>query len=54
MKTAAESDMPDNTPAAPGRSALLTSEDWWAVWLGGLIAAVAAAGLLTAERIRHA
>lgn len=39
--------MPDHVPPAPGRSALLTSEDWWAVWLGGLLIAVAAAGLLT-------
>ena len=39
--------MPDHVPPAPGRFALLTSEDWWAVWLGGLLIAVAAAGLLT-------
>ena len=39
--------MPDHVPPAPGRSALLTSEDWWAVWLGGLLIAVAAAGPLT-------
>ena len=33
-------------PAAPPRG-LLASEDWWAVWLGGLLIAVAALGLLT-------
>lgn len=39
--------MPDHAPPARSRSALLTSEDWWAVWLGGLLIAVAALGLLT-------
>ena len=29
------------------RRGLLASEDWWAVWLGGLLIAVAALGLLT-------
>ena len=29
------------------RRGLLTSEDWWAIWLGGLLIAVAALGLLT-------
>ena len=29
------------------RRGILTSEDWWAVWLGGLLIAVAALGLLT-------
>ncbi len=32
---------------APPRRGLLVSEDWWAIWLGGLLIAVAALGLLT-------
>ena len=34
-------------PAAGAPRGLLASEDWWAVWLGGLLIAVAALGLLT-------
>ena len=37
---------PAGTPSAPRRG-LLASEDWWAIWLGGLLIAVAALGLLT-------
>ena len=36
----------DGDGAVPRRG-LLTSEDWWAIWLGGLLIAVAALGLLT-------
>ena len=41
---------PPNAAAGPAtvpRRGLLASEDWWAVWLGGLLIAVAALGLLT-------
>ena len=41
---------PPNAAAGPATVAprgLLTSEDWWAIWLGGLLIAVAALGLLT-------
>ena len=34
-------------PATAPQRGLLASEDWWAVWLGGLLIAVAALGLLT-------
>ena len=37
---------PAATAAGPPRG-LLASEDWWAIWLGGLLIAVAALGLLT-------
>ena len=33
--------------STPPRRGLLSSEDWWAIWLGGLLIAVAALGLLT-------
>ena len=33
--------------APPTRSALLTSEDWWAIWLGALLIALTVAGLVT-------
>ena len=38
--------MPDSPPGA--RSPLAASEDWWAVWLGGLVMAGAVAGLIGA------
>ena len=31
----------------PHRPTLLTSEDWWAIWLGGLLIAVAVFELVT-------
>ena len=40
--------MPDNVSPAAGRSLLPTSDDGWAIGLGGLLIAVAALGLLTA------
>ncbi len=33
--------------ASAQRSTLLTSEDWWAIWLGGLLIALTAAGVIT-------
>ena len=33
--------------ASAPRSTLLTSEDWWAIWLGGLLIALTAAGVIT-------
>ena len=38
--------MPDSPPGA--RSPLAASEDWWAVWLGGLVMAGVVAGLIGA------
>ena len=32
---------------ANGRPTLLTSEDWWAIWLGGLLIAITVFGLVT-------
>ena len=32
---------------ATGRPTLLTSEDWWAIWLGGLLIAITVFGLVT-------
>ena len=44
--------MPQNAPAATPRSTprptLLASEDWWAVWLAGLVMAGVVAGLIAA------
>ncbi len=37
---------PAGPPAGP-RPGVLASEDWWAIWLGGLLITVAALGLLT-------
>ena len=37
--------MTDN--AQPTRSALLTSEDWWAIWIGAFLIALTVAGLVT-------
>ena len=39
--------MPNDASLAAGRSNLLTSEDWWAIWLGGLLIALTVAGLVT-------
>ena len=39
--------MPDDASPAPARPTLLTSEDWWAIWLGGLLIAITVAGLVT-------
>ena len=39
---------PPTTPRATPRNALLTSEDWWAVWLAGLVMAGVVAGLIGA------
>ena len=38
--------MPDDASSAGRRSTLLTSEDWWAIWLGGLLITLATFGLL--------
>ena len=40
--------MPNGTPAAGQMPTLLISEDWWAIWLGGLLIAVTAFGLVAA------
>ena len=40
--------MPNSAPPAIRRPTLLTSEDWWAIWLGGLLIAVAMFDLVTA------
>ena len=40
--------MPNDALPAARRSTLLTSEDWWAIWLGGLLIAVAGFGIATA------
>ena len=44
--------MPQHTPATPSpnpsRHPLLASEDWWAVWLAGLVMAGVVAGLIGA------
>ena len=39
--------MPNDPTPATRRSTLLTSEDWWAIWLGGLLIALAAFGVVT-------
>jgi uncharacterized membrane protein YadS len=39
--------MTNDAPAVASRSTLLTSEDWWAIWLGGLLIALTVAGLVT-------
>ncbi len=39
--------MTSPSDASAPRSALLTSEDWWAIWLGGLLIALTAAGAIT-------
>ena len=38
--------MPETVPRP--RSAFLAHEDWWAIWLGGLLILAAVSGLLTA------
>ena len=40
--------MQNGAPPATRRPTLLTSEDWWAIWLGGLLIAVAVFELVTA------
>ena len=40
--------MTDDAPPVTRRSTLLTSEDWWAIWLGGLLIAVTVFELVTA------
>ena len=35
---------PATTPPPPSRHPLLASEDWWAVWLAGLVMAGVVAG----------
>ena len=40
--------MQDGAAPATRRPTLLTSEDWWAIWLGGLLIAVAVFELVTA------
>jgi len=40
--------MQNDAPPATRRPTLLTSEDWWAIWLGGLLIAVAVFELVTA------
>ena len=39
--------MTDESSPATSRSSLLTSEDWWAIWIGALLIAITAADLLT-------
>ena len=39
--------MPDDASSAGRRSTLLTSEDWWAIWLGGVLIGLASLGILT-------
>ena len=40
--------MQNDAPPATRRPTLLTSEDWWAIWLGGLLIAIAVFELVTA------
>ena len=40
--------MTNEAPPATRRPTLLTSEDWWAIWIGGLLIAVTVFGLVTA------
>jgi uncharacterized membrane protein YadS len=40
--------MPNGTPLASRRPTVLTSEDWWAIWLGGLLIALAVFEVVTA------
>ena len=40
--------MQNGAPPATRRPTVLTSEDWWAIWLGGLLIAVAVFELVTA------
>ena len=40
--------MQNDAPPAVRRPTLLTSEDWWAIWLGGLLIAMAVFELVTA------
>ena len=40
--------MQNGTPPGTRRPTVLTSEDWWAIWLGGLLIAVAVFELVTA------
>ena len=40
--------MQNGTPPAARQPTLLISEDWWAIWLGGLLIAVTAFGLVAA------
>ena len=40
--------MQNDAPPATRRPTVLTSEDWWAIWLGGLLIAVAVFELVTA------
>jgi uncharacterized integral membrane protein (TIGR00698 family) len=39
--------MTNDARTAASRPTLLTSEDWWAIWLGGLLIVVIVAGLVT-------
>ena len=39
--------MPNGAPPATRRSTVLTSEDWWAIWLGGLLIALAVFEVVT-------